>query len=151
VTDKLFQSTQKELTRLNINVIGTGYVGLPAAILLANAGHNVTGVDVDENVVRAVNEGVLHIDEDELAEILAQPAVKSNLRATDKPVPADVFIVAVPTPLDPQMKVANLSMLKSAISEVSQVMEPGTLVIVESTIPPLTCRNVIEPIFLDRS
>ena len=47
-------------------VVGTGYVGLPAAILLANAGLEVTGVDIDKNIVDAINANEMHIDEAEL-------------------------------------------------------------------------------------
>ena len=49
-----------------IVVIGTGYVGLPAALLLARAGHSVIGVDINDNIVRAINDGVLHIKEEQL-------------------------------------------------------------------------------------
>lgn len=47
-------------------VLGTGYFGLPAALFLARSGYRVIGVDIDENVVRALNDGVMFIDEAEL-------------------------------------------------------------------------------------
>ena len=53
-----------------IVVIGTGYVGLPLAIMLARAGYQVVGVDIEENVVKAINEGVLHLAEEEIRQIL---------------------------------------------------------------------------------
>ncbi|MBI5830517.1 MAG: NAD-binding protein, partial [Chloroflexi bacterium] len=81
-----------------IVVLGTGYVGLPAALLLARAGHTVTGVDINENIVRAINEGVLHIKEDKLQAIMNEPAVRANLRAQTAPTEADIFLIAVPTP-----------------------------------------------------
>lgn len=135
--------------QLSINVIGTGYVGLPAAILLADVGHKVVGIDIDENVVRAINDGVLHIDEEELAGIMSRESVRKNLTATNKPIPADVYIVAVPTPLDERKKVADLSILVRAVRSIAEVMPVGSLVIIESTIPPLTCREVVENIFLE--
>lgn len=139
-------SEQSEWTPRRIVVQGTGYVGLPAALLLADAGFEVVGVDIDENVVNAINEGVLTIDEDELRAVMDKPTVRANLRGASEPVPADVFIIAVPTPLDMRSKTADLSMLSDAVSAIVGVVEPGNLVIVESTIPPGTCRNLVTPI-----
>jgi len=61
-----------------IVVIGTGYVGLPAALLLARAGHSVVGVDINDNIVRAINDGVLHINEAALQAIMDEPAVRAK-------------------------------------------------------------------------
>lgn len=127
-------------------VQGTGYVGLPAALLLADSGLEVVGVDVDENVVTAINDGVLHIDEAELHEVMARPGVRANLSGSGVPVPADVFLVAVPTPIDHATKTADLSILRSALHELVPVLGSGNLVIIESTIPPGVCRNVAAPI-----
>ena len=55
-----------ELQTSNIVVIGTGYVGLPAALMLVKAGHKVVGVDIDENIVHAINEGVLLVKGEQL-------------------------------------------------------------------------------------
>ncbi|MGF1506272.1 MAG: nucleotide sugar dehydrogenase [Anaerolineae bacterium] len=128
-----------------IVIIGTGYVGLPAALMLAKAGHDVVGVDINENIVRAINEGVLLIKEEDLQAIIDEPSVKANLRAQSTPCPGDVFIIAVPTPLDPRKKVADLSYVRSAIESILPYLRAGNLIIVESTIPPLTCREVITP------
>ena len=95
-----------EFERQKIVVIGTGYVGLPAALLLARAGHDVVGVDINENIVRAINEGVLHIKEEELQTIMNEPQVRANLHAQTTPAAADSFLIAVPTPVDPRKKVA---------------------------------------------
>jgi len=133
-----------------IVVIGIGYVGLPAAILLARAGHQVLGVDVDTRRIEEVNSSVLHLGEKELADILKEPEVKRNLRAAAKPEEGDVFIIAVPSPLDHRKKIADLSYVEAAAASVLPVLRAGNLVIVESTIPPLTCRDVVTPI-LERS
>lgn len=129
-----------------IVVQGTGYVGLPAAILLADAGFSVVGVDIDENVVRAINEGVLLIDEAELKEVMERDSVRSNLRGKSEPTPADAFLVAVPTPLARRSKTADLSMLVNAVEAIAEVLAPGNLVVIESTIPPGTCRDVVTPL-----
>ena len=136
--------------RKKIAVVGMGYVGLPAAILLARAGHEVVGVDVNESVIKAVNEGVLHIDEVEFAAMMASPEVRASLRATKTLEPADAFLIAVPTPLEYPRKTADLSMVEAATESLVPHLRRGALVVLESTVPPLTCRNVMTPI-LERS
>lgn len=128
-----------------IVVVGTGYVGLPAALLLAKAGYDVVGVDINENLVRAINEGVLLIQEDDLQELMDDPQVKANLRAQSTPCEGDVFIIAVPTPLDHHKKVADMSHVDQAMEDIMPYLREGNLVIIESTIPPLTCRERITP------
>jgi UDP-N-acetyl-D-mannosaminuronic acid dehydrogenase len=135
-----------EPKRQRIVVIGTGYVGLPAALLLARAGHDVTGVDINENIVRAINDGVLHISERELQLIMDEPVVRQRLHAQHTPCEADVFIIAVPTPLDHARKTADLAAVREATESLVAVLRSGNLVILESTVPPLTCRNVVTPI-----
>ena len=129
-----------------IVVIGTGYVGLPLAIMLARAGYEVIGVDIEENVVNAINEGVLHLAEDELKQIFQEPQVRENLHAQETPCEADIFIISVPTPLDEKKRVADLSQVVGAVESVLPYLRTGNLVIVESTVPPLTCRNTIAPL-----
>ena len=129
-----------------IVVIGTGYVGLPAALMLAKAGHTVVGVDINENIIRAINEGVLLIKEDRLQALMDDPAVKANLRAQSTPCEGDVFIIAVPTPLDDRKKVADMSYVDDALQSILLYLRPGNLVILESTVPPLTCRERLTPV-----
>ena len=126
-------------------VIGTGYVGLPAAIMLANAGYEVVGVDIDRNIVEAINNGQMHIDEAELHALMQKDSVRRNLKAQHETCPADVFIIAVPTPLRPRKKVADLSHVRSAVDAILPHLKKGDLIILESTVPPLTCRETITP------
>jgi UDP-N-acetyl-D-mannosaminuronic acid dehydrogenase len=82
-----------------ICVLGLGYIGLPTAAMFATHGFQVVGVDVNERVVETLNNGEVHIHEPGL-KTLVQAALKSgNLRVASKPESADVFIIAVPTPL----------------------------------------------------
>jgi UDP-N-acetyl-D-mannosaminuronic acid dehydrogenase len=128
-----------------IIVVGTGYVGLPAALLLAKAGYDVVGVDINANLVRAINEGVLLIQEEDLQELMDDPDVKANLRAQSSPCEGDVFIIAVPTPVDHRKKLADMSYVDQAMQDIMPYLRPGNLIIIESTIPPLTCRERITP------
>ncbi|MCL0035149.1 nucleotide sugar dehydrogenase [Thermodesulfovibrionales bacterium] len=126
-------------------VIGTGYVGLPVAIMLANAGHEVVGVDINENIVKAINSGGMHINEEELRNLMRGENARKNIKAQNQPCKADVFIIAVPTPLDKRKKVADLSFVRDAMESILSYIEKNNLIIIESTIPPLTCREVIKP------
>ena len=129
-----------------IVVIGTGYVGLPLAIMLARSWYEVVGVDIEENIVNAINEGVLHLAEDEIKQIFNEPQVRKNLHAQRTPCEADVFIISVPTPLDKSKSVADLSQVIEGTESLVPYLRSGNLVIIESTIPPLTCRNIIAPL-----
>jgi UDP-N-acetyl-D-mannosaminuronic acid dehydrogenase len=139
-------SMTPSLAGQRIVVIGTGYVGLPAALMWARAGHDVVGVDIDENLVRAINDRTLLVNEQELHDLLSHPEVHRHLTARTEPSESDVFVVAVPTPVDPMRKVADLTHVTSALESICRVLRPGNLVIIESTVPPLTCRDVIKPL-----
>jgi UDP-N-acetyl-D-mannosaminuronic acid dehydrogenase len=129
-----------------IVVIGTGYVGLPAALMWAKAGQKVVGVDINENVVRAINEGTMLLNERELHDLLSDPAVQANLVARTKPATGDVFVIAVPTPVDELKKVCDMGPVQAAIESICPFLRKGNLVIVESTIPPMTCRKFVKPL-----
>ena len=79
-------------------VLGLGYIGLPTAAVLARAGHRVIGVDVNDQVVETVNEGRIHIVEPDLDQAVADSVASGSLSAQLTPAPADVFLIAVPTP-----------------------------------------------------
>jgi UDP-N-acetyl-D-mannosaminuronic acid dehydrogenase len=131
--------------RKTIVVIGTGYVGLPAALMWARAGQKVVGVDINENVVRAINERTMLLNEQELHNLLNEPVVQSNLVARTKPCAGDVFVIAVPTPVDALKKVCDMGPVQSALESICPFLRRGNLVILESTVPPMTCRNVLKP------
>ena len=129
-----------------IVVIGTGYVGLPLAIMLARSGYEVVGVDIEENVVNAINEGVLKLAEEDIRRIFQEPQVRKNLRGQRTPCEADVFIISVPTPIDEKKRIADLTQVVNGVESILPFLRRGNLVIIESTIPPLTCRQVITPL-----
>ena len=117
-----------------VSVIGMGYIGLPTAAVIASRGIEVIGVDVSSAVIDTINRGEIHIVEPEL-DVLVRGAVSSGrFRATLKPEPADVFLIAVPTPFKGDHE-ADLSYIESAARNISSVLKKGNLVILESTSP----------------
>lgn len=126
-----------------LSIIGLGYIGLPAATLLASRKKRVIGVDVSPYVVDTINQGNIHIVEPEL-DILVHAAVKAGyLRATTLPEPADAFLIAVPTPLKAEHK-PDLSHIESAAKSIAPVLAKGNLVILESTTPVGTTERMAE-------
>ena len=120
--------------RERVCVIGLGYVGLPTASLLATQGFEVRGVDIDPRRVDAINSGQVAATEAEL-DVLVRSAVQSgHLEASLQPAPADVFIIAVPTPCTLQHR-PDLSFVESAFEGISSFVQPSNLVILESTVP----------------
>src|SRR3989442_5819742 len=128
-----------------IVILGTGYVGFPLAVILARSGFKVVGVDIKKEVVRGINSGDLPIKEKEIDEIFKEPAVRQNLIASESVEDGDVFVISVPTPLEKRRKVADLNAVVAATESITSHLKKGNLVILESTVPPLTCREVITP------
>ena len=87
-----------------VTVIGLGYIGLPTAALIASRGMQVVGVDTKEHVVRTVGSGAIHISEPDLDGLVSKVVSNGTLTTSIKPEPADVFIIAVPTPIDRENK-----------------------------------------------
>jgi len=125
-----------------ITIIGLGYIGLPTASLLGTKGYKVHGVDTSEEVVNTINQGRIHIVEPDL-DILVKSAVQSgNLKASLEPAEADVFIIAVPTPLNAERS-PNLSFVEAAARSIAPFVRPGNLVLLESTSPAGTTEHVV--------
>ncbi len=130
-------------------VLGLGYIGLPTASVLATQGFQVIGVDVAPHIVETVNAGAIHIEEPGLQTVVCAAIQSGKLRAALQPESADVFIIAVPTPLTAEKK-ADMRFVIQAAESIVPHLRRGTLVILESTSPPGTCRELIMPI-LERS
>jgi UDP-N-acetyl-D-mannosaminuronic acid dehydrogenase len=130
-------------------ILGLGYIGLPTAAVLARAGHRVIGVDVNATVVNTVNEGRIHIVEPDLDQAVAEAVASGALSAQLTPAPADVFLIAVPTPFRtgadgiPQ---PNIDYVLAAARAIAPVLRPGNLVLLESTSPVGTTEQVAQVI-----
>lgn len=128
-----------------ICVIGLGYIGLPTSAMFATHGCKVHGVDINKQVIDALNQGKIVIEEPYL-DIMVQAAVRSgHLKADTKPQEADAFIIAVPTPMDENKK-ADMSCVVSSAEMILPYLRKGNLVILESTSPTGTVENLLVPI-----
>ena len=124
-----------------ICVIGLGYIGLPTSAILANNGYNVTGVDLLESVVDTVNAGNIHIIEPGLEDVVKKAVKNKFLCASLKPVDADVFIIAVPTPFKENHE-PNIEYVLTATKTIAPFIKKGNIIILESTSPVGTTEKV---------
>jgi UDP-N-acetyl-D-mannosaminuronic acid dehydrogenase len=123
-------------------VLGLGYVGLPTASLLANAGFYVLGVDVNPHIVEMLRTGRTRLEEAGLATLVSAACHSGNLVATTTVEPSDTFLICVPTPVT-ESKAADLRMVEGAARAIVPVLRPGNLVMLESTSSVGTTRNVV--------
>jgi len=132
-----------------ICVLGLGYIGLPTASTFATQGLKVIGVDVNPQVVETLQNGGLHIHEPGLRTLVQAALSSGNLEISDHPQPADVFIIAVPTPFYADKR-ADMRAVTAAAEAILPYLRPGNLVVLESTSPPRTTLELLAPI-LERS
>ena len=130
----------------SICVIGIGYVGLPTAAMFASKGHKVIGYDLNEKAVNALNKGEIIIEEPGLGDLVKDVVSEGNLTATTEcPDGCDVYIIAVPTPIN-EDKTADMRFVESATRAVVPHVRKGAIVILESTSPPRTVEDLMLPI-----
>ncbi|HEY4674066.1 MAG TPA: 3-hydroxyacyl-CoA dehydrogenase NAD-binding domain-containing protein, partial [Nitrososphaerales archaeon] len=140
---------------VRIGVIGLGRIGVPTAVLFAEAGAKVVGGDINPAVVKGMNQGFCHfIDEPGLAEAVAKVVLRGRLSATidnrEAAIGADVVIMCLPTPVD-ESKTPNYSFIVSASKDVSKSLGNGCIVAVESTVGPGIIENLIIPMLEEGS
>ena len=133
-----------------VAVYGLGKMGLPLAAVYAETTGNVVGVDIDESVVERVNRGECTVENEPRLPYMVSEAVETGaLRATADPEAAaedaSVHVVIVPTTLTDEDE-PDLATLRAAIESIGSGLSRGDLVVVESTVPPGTCRDVVRPI-----
>lgn len=129
---------------MKICVLGLGYIGLPTGLLLAESGHEVIGVDIDEKKVEQLKNNELPFEEPGMKDLFEN--AKDNFKAQTLVEASDVYIIAVPTPLDSSLKIPDLKAIKSATGMIGPHLSEGNLVVLESTVPPATSENLILPI-----
>ncbi len=128
-----------------VTIVGLGYIGLPTAAVVASRGMKVTGVDINERVVKTIASG----RHSHRGAGSRRPRAKSRFqrlpRRDDKPKPADVFIIAVPTPIDHERR-PDLKSVIAATDSIVDLLAPGNLLIIESTVPIGTTEKLAERI-----
>ena len=135
---------------VTIAIYGLGKMGLPLAAVFADAGARVIGADINEDVVRGINQGICHVTgEPGLSELVERNVGEGRLSATSDLVhaaeDADVMVILVPTLLDGNNN-PDMSIVRSVCADVAKGLDSGDFVIQESTVPPRTTRDLILPI-----
>ena len=137
--------------KAEIGIIGLGYVGLPLAMALSEAGFKVTGYDISKEKIKLLNAGKSDIDD--IPDKQVKSAVESgNFRATDEPksiAQMDVLSICVPTPLS-KTKDPDVRYILAAVDWVKKYFKRGALVILESTTYPGTTQELIQPLLEER-
>jgi UDP-N-acetyl-D-mannosaminuronic acid dehydrogenase len=126
----------------SVSMIGLGYIGLPTAAMFAARRTRVIGVDVNQQAVDTINQGRIHIVEPELDMIVRSAVAEGFLRATTKPEPAQAFLIAVPTPFRGDHE-PDVSYVRAAAESIAPVLQPGNLVVLESTSPVGTTEQLV--------
>ncbi|MBV9839881.1 MAG: nucleotide sugar dehydrogenase, partial [Solirubrobacterales bacterium] len=141
----LLSHGQQKGAYMNVGIVGLGYVGLPLAVAFAEAGDDVVALDVDPLKITAVNAGDSYIEDipsERLRAVL--PRIRATYRYADL-AKADAVIICVPTPLTANRE-PDLGPLDAAAKSLAQVLQPGQLIVLESTTYPGTTRERVMPL-----
>lgn len=133
------------MSSLNVAFIGLGYIGLPTAVVMANSGVNVVGVDVNAANVEKINRGEVTIVEPGLQEELTAALESGRFRATTEQVHSDAYIIAVPTPFTDNYDV-DMKYIYSAAEAIAPQLIGDELIVLESTSPPQTTAKMAQRI-----
>jgi UDP-N-acetyl-D-mannosaminuronic acid dehydrogenase len=125
----------------SVCVLGLGYIGLPTAALIASRGIRVVGVDTNPAVVATIGDGRIHIAEADLDGLVQKCVISGRLVPRSEPERADVFLIAVPTPLSGNKKPV-VEHVFNAVRSIAPHLTPGSLVILESTCPIGTTEQI---------
>ena len=149
LTDKTSVLRNKiKLKQSKICIMGLGQVGIPTSLSFLKAGFKVIGYDVDRDLVKMLSKGKCNIPEQGLNELIYKYIDKDLLGLTSDPKSigdSDVIIICVPTPLDLKGNKADLTFLKNATSQVAKFLTSEKLIVIESSIPPMTMEEFIIP------
>lgn len=126
--------------------MGLGYIGLPTAIIAAEHGIDVVGVDINPQVVEMTNKGLIHIVEPGLQELCRQVVASGHLKASVKPEVSDVYLIVVPTPFKGNHE-PDISYVETATRSTIPLLKEGDLFVIESTSPVGTTNKMTELIF----
>lgn len=134
---------------MHITVIGSGYVGITIAACLADLGHTVTAIDIDEEIVDTLNDGRAPISEPGLDDLIAEHAGNRLTASTayDAVPESDVTFLAIGTPTndDGSIDLTGLEAAAEATGEALAEKDDRHLVVIKSTVTPPSIRTVLEP------
>ena len=131
---------------MKVCFMGLGYIGLPTAIIAAEHGVRVTGVDINPKVVEMTNAGRLHIIEPGLQELLQKVVESGALKASLTPEASDAYFMVVPTPFKGNHE-PDISYVETATRSVIPLLKENDLFIIESTSPVGTTDKMTDLIF----
>ncbi|GAA1877168.1 UDP-N-acetyl-D-mannosamine dehydrogenase [Paeniglutamicibacter psychrophenolicus] len=134
------------MCEVDVCVVGLGYIGLPTSLVLATNGSKVHGVDVADSVTSRLQAGLATFEEPGLQDALDAAIGTDNLTVSDRTVPASTYIIAVPTPIGSD-KSPDTSYIQAAAVQIAGHIQPGGLVILESTSPVGTTEFVAKTIY----
>jgi nucleotide sugar dehydrogenase len=137
---------QKFANHRHLVVVGLGYVGLTMALVMADAGYRVTGVEQDISKVQLLLEEKSYIHELGLESLLRTQLLKRFFPVTEMPDDGDVFIISVGTPVieaSNGRKLPTLEFLEDACKKIGTKLKTGNLIVLRSTVPIGTCRNFV--------
>lgn len=129
--------------------MGLGYIGLPTAIIAAKHGIQVHGVDINPKVVEKTNQGILHIIEPGMEELLQEAIANGKFHAATTPVESDAYFMVVPTPFKGDHQ-PDVSYVEAATRAVLPLLKKGDLYVIESTSPVGTTEMMAKLIFAER-
>ena len=119
-------------------IMGLGYIGLPTASIVAKSDHYVIGVDTNPSIVDTINNGDVHFFEPGLEKTVKELVSLNKLKASLKPEPSDVFLIAVPTPfkdINKGIPEPDIQYVLNAAKTIAPYLKEGNLLIIESTCP----------------
>lgn len=137
------------MSKIHVNVIGLGYIGLPTAMMMASHGVQVVGTDFNKKLVETLQGGHMTFQEDGIDELF-QDAVSKGIVFSTEYQNAEIYIVSVPTPYDKFTKRIDPSYVVRAVNTVLDICEKGSIVVVESTVSPGTMDKYVRPLLSDR-
>ena len=137
------------MSKVEVVTIGLGYIGLPTSALIAQNCIRVHGVDINQNIVDIINQGKIHIVEPSLDIAVEEVVKKGFLKASTKPVNADVYLIVVPTPFKGNHE-PDISYVESATKGILHFLKEDDLYIIESTSPVGTTEKMMNFIYNSR-
>ena len=140
---------QRVATHRHVVVVGLGYVGLTLALALADEGFYISGYDLDQKKIEQLANGDCYIHEIGLPQLLHENINKTFHPTTVLPESGDVYIISVGTPVVAKESGATPSPImdyqEQSLDEIGLKLERGNLVILRSTVPIGTCRDIVIP------